>query len=445
MESAMRYSEPPTREACLEQIALLVESDLLRNSDVLLKVLEYLAKHTLDSPTTHVKEYEIGIDALGYDATFDTQSNSAVRVQVSRLRSKLLEYYGSAGAHDPIVVDVPKGGYRLFFKWRDAVTVQETPQEPDSEDAVEPPIRSRSFLERLRPYSVHFLSALLVASLIALCVESISLRHLQSQISPWKDQPTLKEFWSNFYGQNEDTDLVLADDSFLIFQFVAQHTYSLNSYIDHSFLKAETTPQLSDNIRQTLNTLAGKNLGNSDEFQIALRLYVLNPPEGRLHFYNAREYSATNLDQHNAILIGSPIANPWTAIFNNQMAFTSEARTVGSSIAMSIVNHAPAKGEQSVYVPLYDQQNGMQEGHCIVALLPSPGHNKKVLLIEGTTSEANEAAANLLLSETELVKLKQRMHVTKFPYFEILLKTSQVRSVPLTYTVEAYRTYQDLP
>jgi hypothetical protein len=38
-----------------------------------------------------------------------------VRVQAGRLRAKLAEYYGTEGAEDPILVEVPKGNYVLTF------------------------------------------------------------------------------------------------------------------------------------------------------------------------------------------------------------------------------------------------------------------------------------------------------------------------------------------
>ena len=42
---------------------------------------------------------------------FDPQLDSMVRVQAGRLRVKLAEYYGSDGAEDPVVVELPKGTY----------------------------------------------------------------------------------------------------------------------------------------------------------------------------------------------------------------------------------------------------------------------------------------------------------------------------------------------
>jgi len=77
-----------------------------------------LAEHTLNSPTHHLKEYQIATEALERAPDFDPQLDASVRILAGRLRSKLAEYYKSTGAHDPILVDVPKGTYTLSFERR---------------------------------------------------------------------------------------------------------------------------------------------------------------------------------------------------------------------------------------------------------------------------------------------------------------------------------------
>jgi len=98
----------------------------------------------------------------------------------------------------------------------------------------------------------------------------------------------------------------------------------------------------------------------------------------------------------------------------------------------------PAAGEQTIYT-----QTG-PVGYCVIAYLPNPDHNGIVLLIEGTSAEATEAAGDFLLSEDELAGFKKTLNRQKLPYFEVLLKVSSVRNTPLTASIEAYRTYPDL-
>src|SRR6266849_2638807 len=102
----------------LKQIDKLVGSHVLHGSESLCKLLQYLAKHTLDHPGTPLKEYQIATEVFGRRPDFDPQSDSTIRVQAGRLRLKLAEYYASEGAEDPIVVELPKGTYSLSFHHR---------------------------------------------------------------------------------------------------------------------------------------------------------------------------------------------------------------------------------------------------------------------------------------------------------------------------------------
>lgn len=67
-----------------------------------------------------------------------------------------------------------------------------------------------------------------------------------------------------------------------------------------------------------------------------------------------------------------------------------------------------------------------------------------VILLEGADAVSSEAAGDFLLSEDQLSDFRKMLHVIRFPYFEVLLKISEVRGTPFTATVEAYRTYPNL-
>ena len=127
-----------------------------------------------------------------------------------------------------------------------------------------------------------------------------------------------------------------------------------------------------------------------------------------IHLYYAREYLPALIKQDNVILIGSPIANPWDELFESRMNFTV---IPDSGVPTYITNRAPAAGEQSTYTPT------ASVGYCTVAYLPNPDHNGSVLLLEGTGSEATEAAGDFLLSEDQLSSFQKMLHVTRFPLF----------------------------
>ena len=79
--------------------------------------------------------------------------------------------------------------------------------------------------------------------------------------------------------------------------------------------------------------------------------------------------------------------------------------------------------------------------YCEIAYLPNPTGNGKILMIEGSSAEAAEAAGDFLLSDDRMSSFRKTLHASKLPYFEVLLKTSHVRATPLTTAIETYRTY----
>src|ERR1700682_2194442 len=111
------------REEKLRQIEGVVGSELLHGSESLCKLLRYLAEHCLDHPGAAVKEYQIATELFRRPDDFDPRMDATVRVQTGRLRSKLSEYYGNAGAKDPWILEIPKGAYSLSFCPRTIVPV----------------------------------------------------------------------------------------------------------------------------------------------------------------------------------------------------------------------------------------------------------------------------------------------------------------------------------
>jgi hypothetical protein len=62
-----------------------------------------------------VKEYSLGVEVFGRGEAFDPRTDTIVRVQARRLRSKLKDYYDAEGQTDPIVIELPKGHYGVTF------------------------------------------------------------------------------------------------------------------------------------------------------------------------------------------------------------------------------------------------------------------------------------------------------------------------------------------
>ena len=82
------------------------------------RFLRYLVEAALAQPPMPVKEYTVAIDVFDRDASYDPSIDATVRVEASRLRGRLREYYNVEGRADALVIEVPKGSYAAVLQRR---------------------------------------------------------------------------------------------------------------------------------------------------------------------------------------------------------------------------------------------------------------------------------------------------------------------------------------
>ena len=100
-----------SEEAVRAQLARILASPQFVQSERLSRFLRLAVEVAQSGRRDSLKEYRIGVDVFDRGQDFDPRTDPIVRVQAAKLRSKLTEYYAAAGAHDPLVISVPKGSY----------------------------------------------------------------------------------------------------------------------------------------------------------------------------------------------------------------------------------------------------------------------------------------------------------------------------------------------
>ena len=109
---------PQFREVILEQARKIASSELFENAGRSRTLLEYLVQEAVSGRADRLKEYTIGSEGLGRGDAFDPRTDTIVRAEASRLRSRLERYYAAEGKADPLIVVLPKGNYVLEFRER---------------------------------------------------------------------------------------------------------------------------------------------------------------------------------------------------------------------------------------------------------------------------------------------------------------------------------------
>jgi hypothetical protein len=441
-------------------------SSVLARATQLRDILLFIVRHAILAPEEPIREFEIAHQVLGRRSDFNPLDDNIVRVQMAHLRKKLDLHFSTEGQNEDVIITIALGSYRPIFRSRDKGTRESTGSEKSGDShlanspAEGPPRITATHSEILAaeaaqtgtkrlPHSWSFpafvttglIALALAGACIALWVQGRNrqqaLDAAQSELTPWKQGAGIKAFWSSFLNSSHDTDLVLSDDSLLLIEQIEKRMTTFPSYLNHSYIENSQAAESDPKVRFVDGLLATKTLGNTSEFLLAQRLMALDPLGKKIHLYSARQYMPELVKQDNVILIGGVISNPWGEIFESRLNFIEETKFEGYGLTV-VKNTKPAEGEPSSYV------SSDSIGYCVVAFMPNPGGDGKVLLIEGTSSEATAAAGDFLLSEDRISGFRNKIHSTGFPYFEILLKTSQVRGTPLNASIEAYRVYTDM-
>jgi serine/threonine-protein kinase len=99
-----------------EQLGRILRSPLFTQAPMLSRLLEYVVERTAASQADQLKEYSIGVEVFDRGPSFDPRTDTIVRVQARRLRSKLQDYYRGDGQRDAMVVELPKGRYAVVCR-----------------------------------------------------------------------------------------------------------------------------------------------------------------------------------------------------------------------------------------------------------------------------------------------------------------------------------------
>jgi adenylate cyclase len=83
--------------------------------------LRFVVEQTLAGGSGRLKGYTIGVEVFGRPPDFDAQSDALVRVEAGRLRRRLVEYYASEGAADPVRIELPRGSYAVEYSFSQPV------------------------------------------------------------------------------------------------------------------------------------------------------------------------------------------------------------------------------------------------------------------------------------------------------------------------------------
>jgi len=104
-----------TEDAIRAQLARILEHPEFHATEKMRDFLRFVVEETLAGNARQLKGFTIAREVFGRDEDFDAAQDPVVRIQAGRLRRAMERYYLVAGGQDPVLIDIPKGGYVPVF------------------------------------------------------------------------------------------------------------------------------------------------------------------------------------------------------------------------------------------------------------------------------------------------------------------------------------------
>jgi len=434
----------------------IIEGAAFKGSHRSGQFLQYIVDQAIAGHFESLKERVIGIELFGRAPSYDTGDDAIVRVTASDVRKRLLQHYGRYGGTSEFRISLPLGSYFPEIS-RDPIqevspaSVETAHQASEDaqhhtvtaqpEVAVIPPepevtasaIAHPEIHETPKQRGHRWLVICLVLTLVNVALWGVFWNHFThkagaaASILPW----------SVFLTTPRALHLIISDPDMAEIQGYTGQQISVSDYANHNYIPHPD--KLTPEVYRICQILLRGNKTSLVDTPIAVSIAELAQSGAkRIELQTARSVQLSNLQtDDNFVLLGSPLSNPWTAFFSDQLDFRFVFdKDSGQEI---IRNVHPREHEQMQYVPT---ALGWATGqsYALVALVRNPDQNGQVLLIGGANAEGTEAAGKLV---TDLPRLSNVLQSCGIPpsgplqHFELLLRLNMMAGSPTNINVEA--------
>jgi hypothetical protein len=412
-------------EDARRQIETICGSYSFRHRESFRKLLTYLADRTLEGSAESLKEYTVGVELLGKPETYDPREDATVRVQISKLRQKLEEYYLGEGREDVIVVELPRRQIGLTFHFRQQPL--DIPAAPAPSAVVEP--GRGQWNPRL--WQIGAGAAVLCATAFLIGRQFAPGPTAAAKVSA--AAPEVEQFWQPLLGDGRPVLASLGTPMFVRFRGArvrAGHEDFETAKTDSRIKHIQTLFDSPDIQPSYIYTGVGEATA---AFEIS-KLFTRWNVDVQLR----RNASLTwdDISNNNLIILGSAKYNPHIRHLPVEQAFLVEAA--------GVTNLRPGPGEPPKFLRKYagDPDRSIIEDYAVVSRLPGVNGRGAIIVLGASATEGTAAAVAYLTDAAQLRDLFQRMRnasgqVPK--YFEAVLRVEFRSMVPVATHYQTHR------
>ncbi len=370
----------------------IAESSRFAKAARLRDFLLYVCREALESHPAEISEHKIGERVFRRPPHYNSNEDNIVRSHARLLRQRLEAYFETEGADEPLILRIPKGGYAPEFV--------ERPPKP------QPPVAGAPRPSSAKP---DWLVALLIFAVVALgiatAIQSWILSRARTGNVTTTATPAIAALWSQLFSDPLPTTVVLPDDTLSESPFLPPQNFAPRRYTSY------------------------------DAVILALRVTQFAKTfRGNVNVRYARDVTLRDLSPGNLVLIGWPLSNPLAQPFESRLNFRFDF----DAERLVCRNRLPAPGEDPEYVPTAGKSRS--ETFSAIGFLPNV-NGGNVLLIRGPFNSSQEGAADFVTSERLLSRLADQIgqRGARFPYFDVLLRTTVIDGVSQEPAIVAHR------
>ena len=359
------------RQKYLPQI---LQSQTFQHSKISRDLLKFLVRSTLDNEVP--KESTIAIQVFGKGVDFNSNEDPSVRVNISKLRQRLNDYYTNEGRNDKIRLALPKGHYEITFQ------------------------SAGRFTSLVLSIVKHKLLVLFILTTLLLGLTSVYFWHRSQHVSHQiAANPYLHSiFWGDFISSSTPTNVVLSNQ-FVFREFLPQGRYNLvrNYWVNNEEELDTFRRSFPGRDVQAEPVLMQFDKNSIWGLQHITPVLSLNPHT--FNFSASSELTPDDLKRTNILYLGSLVE------LYELRPFLEKAGVLFHDQPNELLIRE-VKSDSLISLEYYWTEDGFHNDYAIVAKLPGP-NGKSIAVFAALNYMGNVATTRYFSEPSNLISLEE--------------------------------------
>lgn len=395
----------------------LLRAGLVRDHTNLHYLLTYLIQHSLDDHPEPLKEFTIGVEALGKPEGYDPRLDSTVRVDISKLRTKLREYYQHEGVTSPLRIEIPKGQYDLVYV-RVPHLIETSP--------LSLPMTPIEEITPRRAWSHWLWGALAIALVAGLSGFGIA-RYFSPARSDTKPlTPELQAFWQPYLQATTPSLLVYGTPMFVRLDRYFYREPRLNDWKDVEQDEEVSKAAAALGTKEKRPSFKFTGVGEAEALFLLTRL--MTDHSSPLNVKRSSNLSWEDMKGRHVLLVGSQKYNPQILRLPFQPKYEADRGRV--------TNLNPQSGEETEYRNSFKDTLGEPlETYAIISVCEGIDPNTRVTILACSSNEGTGGAAEYVTRADTMKELFQQMKLDPAKplpkAFQVVIRVKLNEGVPV--------------